>query len=181
MRFQPKTLTLPSLALLLLPIPGQAQQRPMYELPTITVASLSEAHPLHAQAAALYEEAKWEEAATLHREAAEQAPENGPDAYQGYDRAARLYFYAGKYREAREMMEMAAHVAKATGDIVDAAYRHVDAGFIAVWEGYPSKRRENVKAAEAYAKMDGFGEEGATKIHALARGVDTLPIKEEGE
>lgn len=60
----------------------------------------------------------------------------------------RLYFYGDDFGTAREMMERAATVAETTGDIVSAAYRHVDAAFIAVWEGYPGSRREHVQMAE---------------------------------
>jgi tetratricopeptide (TPR) repeat protein len=128
-----------------------AELRPMYELPTITVLAPIEGDPLYDQVMSLYEQARWEDAAELHRSAAESMPENDANAYFEYDRAARLYFYAGEYSEAREMMENAASIAEATGDMESAAYRHIDAAFIAVWEGYPGKRREHVEIAERYA------------------------------
>ncbi len=105
-------------------------------------------------------------------------PENDPNSYLTYDQSARLYFYAGEFGDARKMMEQAAGVAEATGDMVSAAYRHVDAAFIAVWEGYPGKRREHVEAAEQYAVEYEFEAEDAEKIGALTRGVAALPVEE---
>ena len=99
--------------------------------------------------------------------------------YLQFDQAARLYFYAGDFADARKMMERAAEVAEATGDMVSAAYRHVDAAFIAVWEGYPGSRRDHVRAAEEYAASPDMAEADAERIHALTRGVASLPVKEE--
>ena len=164
---------------LILPSVLVAQERPMYELPSITVTAPSEADPLFESAAALYESGQWEEAAELYRDAAEALPENDPNSYPTFDQSARLYFYAGEFSEAREMMEDAARVAEATGDMVSAAYRHVDAAFIAVWEGYPGKRREHVALAEKYATENEFDAEHLDQIHALTRGVGTLPIADE--
>ena len=170
-----------SLLVALVPEVAEAQEaelRPMYELPTITVLAPVEGDPLYDQAMALYEQARWEDAAKLHRGAAESMPENDANAYVQYDRAARLYFYAGDYSEAREMMEHAASVAEATGDMESAAYRHIDAAFIAVWEGYPGKRREHVEIAERYANEYDFGKEDASHVYALTRGIGTLPMDE---
>jgi tetratricopeptide (TPR) repeat protein len=165
-------------AALVLPAALVAQDRPMYELPSITVTAPSEADPLYESAAALYQAGEWEEAAELYRDAAEALPDNDPNSYLTYDQAARLYFYAGDYGAARDMMEEAAGVAEAAGDMVSAAYRHVDAAFIAVWEGYPGKRREHVEAAERYASEYGFEQEDADRIAALTRGVGLLPVDE---
>ena len=162
----------------LVPAASAAQDRPMYELPTITVSILTEADPLYESAAMLYQSGKWSEAAMLHREAAESMPENAADSYLQYDQAARLYFYAGDYADARKMMERAAEVAEATGDMVSAAYRHVDAAFIAVWEGYPGSRRDHVRIAEEYAASADMDKSDAERIHALTRGVASLPVKE---
>lgn len=161
-----------------LSVAQDAELRPMYELPTITVLAPVEGDPLYDQVTALYEQARWEDAAKLHREAAESMPENDANAYGEYDRAARLYFYAGMYGEARDMMEHAASIAEATGDMESAAYRHIDAAFIAVWEGYPGKRREHVEIAERYANEYDFGEEDASHVYALTRGVGYLPMDE---
>jgi len=163
----------------LIPVTAPAQDRPMYELPTITVSILTEADPLYESAASLYQAGKWSEAAMLHREAAEGMPESAAESYLQFDQAGRLYFYAGDYADARKMMERAAEVAEATGDMVSAAYRHVDAAFIAVWEGYPASRRDHVRIAEEYAASADMDEADAQRIHALTRGVATLPIKEE--
>lgn len=165
-----------AVAVLLLPAASEAQDRPAYELPSITVMALSEADPLYESAAALYQAGQWEEAAMLYREAAEGMPENDPNSYLTYDQSARLYFYAGEFGAAREMMEDAAAVAEATGDMVSAAYRHVDAAFIAVWEGYPGKRREHVMTAEKYVAEYDFSPADAEKIGALTRGVGALPV-----
>ena len=164
---------------LILPSYLVAQERPMYELPSIIVSAPSEADPLFESAAALYEAGQWEEAAELYRDAAEAMPENDPNSYPTYDQAARLYFYAGEFSEAREMMEDAAGVAEATGDLVAAAYRHVDAAFIAVWEGYPGKRREHVETAEKYATENEFDAEDVDRIHALTKGVASLPVTDQ--
>jgi tetratricopeptide (TPR) repeat protein len=156
-----------------------AVQRPMYELPSITVTVPSESDPLYGSAVALYEAGEWEQAAKMFRDAAEGMPENHANSYLPYDQSARLYFYAGDFSDARNMMEHAAAVAEATGDMVSAAYRHVDAAFIAVWEGYPGKRREHVKAAEAYAAEYAFDQEDMDRIGALTRGVESLPVADE--
>jgi tetratricopeptide (TPR) repeat protein len=150
----------------------------MYELPSITGMAPSEADPLYESASAMYQAGDWEDAARLYRDAAEGMPENDPNSYLTFDQAARLYFYAGEYGEAREMMEEAAGVAEATGDMVSAAYRHVDAAFIAVWEGYPGKRREHVTAAEKYAAEYDFEVADAERISSLTRGVAALPVEE---
>ena len=178
------TLTLVLLAALLVPLlPGasgaqEIEMRPMYELPTITVTAPVETDPLYDRVTALYEQASWIEAAEVHREAAESMPKNDPNAYVQYDRAARLYFYGGEYAEAREMMENASEIAEATGDWVSAAYRHIDAAFISVWEGYPGKRRDHVATAEQYAEEYDFAEEDYQHVYALTRGVGMLPMDE---
>lgn len=157
---------------------AQDPQRPMYELPSITVSALSESDPLYDTAAELYTAGDWDAAAELYREAAESMPENDPNSYLTFDQAARLYFYAGDFGAARQMMEQAADVAEATGDMVSAAYRHVDAAFIAVWEGYPGKRREHIQTAEDYVVEFEFAESDAQRIAALTRGVSLLPVEE---
>ncbi len=169
-----------ALAAFVFPAAAQAQDapRPMYELPTITVSVLSEADPLYEAASGLYQAGDWKSAAELYREAAEGMPSNDENSYILYDMSARLYFYAGEFTDSREMMERAAEVAGATGDVVSAAYRHVDAAFIAVWEGYPGKRREHVNAAEMLAGGEGFDEDEAAHVTALIRGVDALPVDE---
>ena len=156
-----------------------AQDRPMYELPSITVAALSEADPLYESASALYQAGDWEGAALLYRNAAEGMPVNDPNSYVTFDQSARLYFYAGEFSEARDMMERAASVAEATGDLLSAAYRHVDAAFIAVWEGYPGMRREHVATAERFAVEHDFPADDVAHIQALTRGVGLLPVREE--
>jgi hypothetical protein len=170
-----------ALAAFVLPGPAGAQEvpRPMYELPTITVTVLSEADPLYETASTLYQAGDWMGAAELYRGAAEGMPENDANSYVPFDMSARLYFYANEFTESREMMERAAAVADATGDVVSAAYRHVDAAFIAVWEGYPGMRREHVAAAEKYAGAEGFDEAAADRVMALIRGVDALPMDDE--
>jgi len=174
-------LTLSGAALVALGIPASlvAQDRPMYELPSITVTALSEADPLYESASALYQAGDWMGAAQLYREASESMPKNDPNSYVTFDQAARLYFYAGEFSEARDMMERAAGVAEATGDKVSAAYRHVDAAFIAVWEGYPGMRREHVAVAETYAAEQDFPDEAEVHIQALTRGVGLLPVQED--
>lgn len=157
---------------------AQERVRPTYELPSITVMAPSEADPLYESAAALYQAGDWEAAARLYRDAAEGMPENDPNSYLTFDQSARLYFYAGEFGDARRMMEEAASVAEATGDMVSAAYRHVDAAFIAVWEGYPGKRREHVMTAEEFVTEYGFAAADAEKINSLTRGVAALPVEE---
>jgi hypothetical protein len=147
-----RILCVAAIAALTLPLNLQAQvdDRPMYELPSITVTALSESDPLFEAASILYQAGEWEAAAKLYREAAETMPENDPNSY-----------------------------AEAAGDKVSAAYRHVDAAFISVWEGYPGMRREHVAVAEKYASEEGFGEEDKFRVQALTRGVSSLPV--EGE
>ena len=100
------------------------------------------------------------------------------NSYISYDLSARLYFYAGEFTASREMMERAAEVAEATGDRNSAAYRHVDAAFIAIWEGFPGKRREHVAAADSYPGSGDLDEEDVARIGALIRGVGSLPMDE---
>ena len=63
--------------------------------------------------------------------------------------------------------------------MIIAAYRHVDAAFIAVWEGYTAKQREHVAMAEKYAAENDFDDENLSRIHALTRGVGSLPVADE--
>ena len=156
-----------------------AEQRPMYELPTLSIVAMSDIGPLSDRARSHYEQGRWSDAGDLYREAAEGMPHNDPNSYTTYDMAARLYFYGDDFGKARQMMERAAEVAEATGDVVSAAYRHVDAAFIAIWEGYPGMRREHVRAAKAYADRIDFGEEHAGRIYALINGVNALPGDDE--
>ncbi|MFO7586472.1 MAG: hypothetical protein R6X22_00210 [Gemmatimonadota bacterium] len=182
MRVSLKLVLVGALLVPLLPRVATAQEvtamRPMYELPTITVTAPSESDPLYERVTALYEQARWKDAAILHREAAEGMPKNDPNAYIQYDRSARLYFYAGDYTTSRQMMEKAAEIAEATGDMVTAAYRHIDAGFISVWEGYPGKRRDHVATAEKYASEKGFDTHDYDHVFALTRGVGLLPVED---
>ena len=152
-----------------------AEQRPMYELPTLTIVAMSDIGPLSDRARSHYERGEWIEAAEVYRTAAESMPHNDPNSYTTFDMAARLFFYGDEFGPSREMMERAAGVAEATGDIVAAAYRHVDAAFISVWEGYPGKRREHVAAARQHAGKTGFDADDAMRIHALINGVSALP------
>ena len=171
-------MSLPSIVVAQEEMAATAEQRPMYELPSLSVV-VSGATPLDQRAAALYQQGEWGEAAVLYRDAAEGMPDADPNSYNSYDMAARLYFYGDEFGTAREMMERAAAVAEATGDIVSAAYRHVDAAFIAVWEGYPGSRREHVRMAEELAARENFGEEHARKISALIHGVGALPMADD--
>ncbi|MFW6084578.1 MAG: hypothetical protein ACODAA_05135 [Gemmatimonadota bacterium] len=152
-----------------------AEQRAMYELPTLAIVAGSEVGSLSDRARSHYEHGEWTEAARLYQQAAEAMPPKDPNSYPAFDMAARLFFYGDEFSRAREMMERAAGVATATGDIVTAAYRHVDAAFIAVWEGYPGSRREHVRQAESFASRSDFGGEHAARIHALINGVTALP------
>ena len=153
-------------------------QRAMYELPALTIVAPGES-PLDQQAAELYEAGNWADAAQLYYDAAEGMPRNDADSYRAYDMAGRLYFYSRDYGNARRSMERAAEVAEATGDIVSAALRHVDAAFIAVWEGYPASRRDHVARAKEHAAKSEFGEKDAKKLDALIQGVEALPVSEQ--
>lgn len=155
----------------------EAAQRPMYQLPSLTVV-LSESTPLNEEARALYEQGQWIEAAQLYTQAADAMPTNDAESYEAYDMAGRLYFYGRDYTSARKSMERAAEVAEATGDIVSAAFRHVDVAFIAVWEGFPAVRREHVQMAQQHAGDDAFGAENSQKLAALIHGVEALPMQE---
>lgn len=136
-------------------VPAFGQDRPTYELPPITVVALQEADVLHAQAIALYETpARWTEAARLHVLASESLSKNDARSFQGFDRAARLFYYSGDHAAARKAMEKAAGVALATGDVLTAARAYVDAAFIAVHEGFPAKKREFVAEARKLADSE---------------------------
>ena len=135
-----------AVAFVALAAPAAAQDRPSYELPAIEVAVLQ--NDLHQQAIALYEfPDRWEEAARLHKQAADDLGRNDAGQFFGYSRAGLLFFYAGEYDDARRAMEDAAEVAEATGDIFTAANAFVDAAFVATAEGYAGKRREMVSEA----------------------------------
>lgn len=177
----PHSLRVSAFPVLLLLMPslaqGQAEQRAMYELPTLSI-EIAQNTPMGEQAMALFEQGKWDEAARLYRDAADGLADNSVEAYQAYDLAARLYFYGHDYGSARAMMERAATVAQATGDVVSAAYRHIDAAFIAVWEGYPGSRRDHVEAAERLSADPGMSAEHAARIKALIHGVRALPVEQ---
>lgn len=158
----------------------EAAQRPMYQLPSLSV-TVSEETPLNAAARELYEQGKWIEAAELYTQAANELPEYDAESYEAYDMAGRLYFYGRDYSNARKSMERAAEVAEATGDIVSAAFRHVDVAFMAVWEGFPGVRREHIRRAEAHAEHEDFGEASAQKLKSLIHGVEALPMQEAQE
>ena len=131
------------------------QERPMYELPAVTVVALSDADELHLEAVALYESPeRWAEAARLHEEAAKKLLANDARAFAAYDRAARLFFYAGEYEDARRNMERAANVAVATGDVVTAAHAYIDAAFITLWEGRSGKQGDLTRRAERLSLSD---------------------------
>jgi hypothetical protein len=145
---------------------AQAQDRATYELPAIEVSVLQT--DLHQQAIDLYETPeRWGEAGDLHREAAENLPENDAGQFFGYSRAALLYFHAGELAAARRSMEDAAQVAEATGDVVTAANAFVDAAFIAVAEDYDGKQREFVAEARELADSPVFS--AAERQDVLAR------------
>jgi tetratricopeptide (TPR) repeat protein len=143
------------------------QERPMYELPPVTVVALSEADELHLQAIALYEyPERWLEAARLHERAASKLPEKDARSFAAYDRAARLYFYAGDYMDARKDMEKAANVALATGDVVTAAHAYIDAAFITLWEGPSGKLGELTRKAELLSQSDLVDDEDRDEIRS---------------
>lgn len=144
------------------------QERPMYELPPVTVVALSQADELHLDAVALYETpARWAEAASLHEQAARKLAANDARRFAAYDRAARLYFYAGEYAKARQNMEKAANVAVATGDVVTAAHAYIDAAFITLWEGRSGAQGELTREAERLSELDLV--DGAERQEILAR------------
>ena len=144
------------------------QERPMYELPPVTVVALSDADELHLEAIALYEvPERWDEAARLHQQAAEKLPPNDARRFAAYDRAARLYFYAGEYDEARRAMEEAAGIAVATGDLVTAAHAYIDAAFITLWEGRSGAQGQLTREAERLSASELV--EAAEREEILAR------------
>lgn len=153
--------------------PALAQDRPTYELAPITVEVLSTSHALHLQAVALYDQPeRWEEAAELHLQAAQSFNENAADAFHGFDRAARIYFYIGEYDEARRAMEDAVEVALATGDLVTAANASADVAIIALYEGYAGKKREFVAEAIELANSDVVDDEDRDAILQRIDGVE---------
>ena len=153
--------------------PGTAysQDRPMYELPAVTVVALSDADELHLQAIALYEyPARWGEAARLHERAAKKLPPKDARAFAAYDRAARLYFYAGEYAHARSAMEDAADIALATGDVVTAANAYIDAAFITLWEGQSGELGQLTRKAEMLTVSDLIDDHDRDHILTRIRG-----------
>lgn len=163
---------------LLVPLAAaSAQQRQSYELPSISLTAPGADDPMHDQVMTLYEQARWKDAATLYEAAARKLPQNDPSSYGDYDRAGRLYFYAGDYASARKMMERAGDVAVATGDMVNAGMRFTDAAFCAVWEGYAGKRRELVQKAEKAAAEKSVPTADRERILARTRGVGMLSMK----
>jgi hypothetical protein len=152
-----------SAAVLVAAAPAAAQDRPSYELPAIEVSVLQ--NDLHQTAISLYEfPSFWETAADLHKQAADNLPRNDAGQFFGYSRAAILYFHAGEFDDARRVMEDAAEVAEATGDVFTAANTFVDAAFIAIAEGYAGKKREFVRAARELADSEGITAEERSGI-----------------
>ena len=153
--------------------PALAQDRPTYELPVITVEVLSGSHALHQQAMDLYDQpARWEEAARLHLQAAKSFRDNAASSFHGFDRAARLFFYIGEYDDARRAMEEAVEVALATGDLVTAANASADVAIIALYEGYPGKKREFVREAIELAQSELVDEDDRADILERIDGVE---------
>lgn len=158
-----------SVAMFTIAAPLAAQDRPSYELPAIEVAVMQTG--LHQQALALYEfPARWEEAADLHRRAAEELPRNDAGQFFGFNRAAVLYFYAGEFDDARRSMEKAARVAEATGDVFTAANTYVDAAFVAIAEGFAGKKREFVAQARELSASGALTDEERLDIEARIEG-----------
>ncbi|MEE9206756.1 MAG: hypothetical protein V3U67_00075 [Gemmatimonadota bacterium] len=145
--------------------PALAQDRAMYELAPIEVSVMTSADALHAQAVALYETPeRWTEAAELHLKAAESQRDKAVESFGGFDRAARLFYYAGEFGQARRAMEEALKVAMATGDVLTSAHVAVDVAFIANREGYGGKKRESVRLARELAGSELLTEADRTAI-----------------
>lgn len=163
-----------SAAILVAAAPAAAQDRPSYELPAIEVTVLQNA--LHQQAMSLYEFPDfWDEAADLHKRAADELPRNDAGQFFGYSRAAVLYFYVGDFDDARRAMEDAADVAEATGDAFTAANAFVDAAFIAIAEGFAGKKREFVREARELADSEALSAEERAEILARIDGAPAGP------
>lgn len=163
-----------SMAILIGTAPLNAQDRPSYELPAIEVAVMQSG--LHQIAVQLYEfPDRWDEAANLHRLAADELPRNDAGQFFGYSRAGLLYFYAGEYDDARRLMERAAGVAEATGDAFTAANTYVDAAFIAIAEGFAGKKREFVREARELADSETLSAEERADILARIDGAPAGP------
>lgn len=156
---------------------AQTEQRAMYELPSLSI-EMATAAPQSEQAMALFSAGNWKEAGQLYEKTGTEAAKNSVEAYRAYDMAARMYFYGHDYTAARWSMGKAAEIAEATGDLVSAAYRHVDAAFIAVWEGYSGSRRDHVRRAEELAGRPEVSPEHAAKIASLIQGVTALPVSD---
>lgn len=145
------------------PTAGEAQERPMFELPPIEASVLRD--DAHVRAEALYAmPERWSEAGELHEAAAARLPDNEAGQYFGFRRAAILYAHADAPARARRAMEKAASVAEATGDVVVAAHAWVDAAFLAIEEGYPGKGREFVGNAGRLAQSGLLSDEQRRQI-----------------
>ncbi|MEN8143541.1 MAG: hypothetical protein ABFS14_01200 [Gemmatimonadota bacterium] len=158
--------------------PALAQDRAMYELAPIEVNIMTGADALHEQAVALYDQpARWEEAAELHLRAAESQRDNAVESFGGFDRAARLFYYAGEFGQSRRAMEEALKVAMATGDVLTSAHVAVDVAFIASREGYGGKKRQSVRLARELADSDLLSETDRTGIlERIDGGADTSAL-----
>ena len=163
-----------SAAVLVAAAPVAAQDRPSYELPAIEVSVLQ--NDLHQTAISLYDlPAFWELAGDLHKQAAENLPRNDAGQYFGYNRAAILYFHAGKFTNSRRAMEDAAQVAEATGDEYVAANTYVDAAFVAIAEGFAGKKREFVQRARELAETEAVTSEERAEILSRIEGAPSGP------
>ena len=152
----------------------EAAQREMFELPAIQVTAFQ--NPLHSRAIELYEQPeRWEEAGEMHERAAKMLPKNAADSYYGFRQASVLYFHSGDDARSRKLMERAANVAEATGDVLTAAHTWVDAAFLAVAEGYAGKKREFVRNAKALADSELLTEVDRAAILHRIDGTPLIP------
>ena len=111
---------------------------------------VEKATELEKQAAALYTQPdRYTQAARLHVRAAQLRPAGDPEQVTDLTMAARLHYYAGNIADALRFMSSAASAAHASGDVVNAAERYMDASHLAFELG----RRDAVEQFTEQARL----------------------------
>jgi len=121
-------------------------QRPLDPVQAVPVTALAtRADSLDARAAA-YEQAssvrRWREAARLRERAAGLRAPDDPAGFTSLARAAALRHGIGQPLAAGDLMERAGDQAIARGDVVNASWAYMNAGFVAAELRDPARARE---------------------------------------
>lgn len=135
-----------ALVLLATPVAGEAQE--IVWQPTIHATIGDGPDVLRAEAVELFENpARTREAAHVLRRESEKRTADDPESFFALAVGGRMFGYTGRLLDAQKMIEEAASVALARGEIERAAHTFVDAAWVARKRGKESKVRELVYRA----------------------------------